>query len=111
MCAVQDGEVLVMGGGENLLSTGDGVRGVEEEEEEDEDVPIFEKHNVILHGQNKMEKFVSSRFMKKYIHVARALKVPPLPLPRTPGGRGAPPPPPRARAGGDGADRSAGGDT
>ena len=83
MCAVQDGEVLVMGGGENLLSTGDGVRGVEEEEEEDEDVPIFEKHNVILHGQNKMEKFVSSRFMKKYIHVARALKVPPLPLPLT----------------------------
>ena len=62
-----------MGGGEDTLATGEGGRRVEEEEEEE--VMIFDKHDAILHGESKAEKFVSSRFMKKYIHVARALKV------------------------------------
>ena len=76
MCiVVQDGEVLVMGGGEGMLATGEGGRQVEEEEEEEEEVMIFDKHDAILHGEDKAQKFVSSRFMKKYIHVARALKV------------------------------------
>ena len=61
-----------MGGGEYTLATGDGTRG---EAEEDEDVPIFDKHDAVLHGESKTVKYVSSRFMKKYIHVARALKV------------------------------------
>lgn len=73
-CVVQDGEVLAMGGGEGVLATGEGGRQVEEEEEEEE-VMIFDKHDAILHGEDKAQKFVSSRFMKKYIHVARALKV------------------------------------
>ena len=75
--SVQDGEVLPMGGGGDVLATGgQGGRGVGrgEGEEEEEEMTIFDKHDVILHGESKTEKFVSSRFMKKFIHVARALK-------------------------------------
>ena len=74
--SLQDGEVLLMGGGGDLLATG-GHRGRgagQGEEEEEEEMTIFDKHDVILHGESKTEKFVSSRFMKKFIHVARALK-------------------------------------
>ena len=65
------------GGGGELLAAGEGVRGEGEggDGEGGEDAPIFEKHNTLLHGRDKTEKFVSSHFMKKYIHVARALKV------------------------------------
>lgn len=64
-----------MGGGGESLATGEGGRGaVDEEEEEEEEVMVFDKHDSLLHGENKTEKFVSSKFLKKYIHVARALK-------------------------------------
>ena len=67
-----------MGGGSDILSTGGGVsgdtHGLEEEEQEDEDMPIFEKHDSLLHGERITRKFISSIFMKKYIHVARAMK-------------------------------------
>ena len=65
-----------MGGGGESLATGDGGKGgaEEEEEEEDEDVVVFDKHDALLHGESKAVKYVSSRFLKKYIHVARALK-------------------------------------
>ncbi|CAI8024024.1 DNA replication licensing factor MCM3 [Geodia barretti] len=73
----QDGEVLLMGGGGECLATGDGGKGGvddEEEEEEEEEVMVFDKHDALLHGDSRAEKFVSSKFLKKYIHVARALK-------------------------------------
>ena len=76
-CLLQDGEVLPMGGGGEILATGDGGKaGVddEEEEEEEEEVMVFDKHDALLHGDSRAEKFVSSKFLKKYIHVARALK-------------------------------------
>lgn len=66
-----------MGGDSETLATGasslDGG-GQRTEEEEDEGTNIFDKHDNMLHGHSKMEKYVSSQFMKKYIHVARALK-------------------------------------
>ena len=65
-----------MGGGTDILSTG-GMSGDThglEEEQEDEDMPIFEKHDTLLHGERVTQKFLSSTFMKKYIHVARAMK-------------------------------------
>lgn len=67
-----DGEAMVMGGAADTLSTG----GVVEEvgPEEGEDTPIFEKHDNLLHGEIRTEKYVSAMFMKKYIHVARVLK-------------------------------------
>lgn len=69
---------MPMGGGTDILSTGGGVsgdtHGLEEEEQEDEDTPIFEKHDSLLHGERVTQKFLSSIFMKKYIHVARAMK-------------------------------------
>ena len=68
----QDGEVLVMGGpGESLATGGEGKGSVDEEEEEE--VMVFDKHDSLLHGESR-EKMVSSKFLKKYIHVARALK-------------------------------------
>ena len=67
-----------MGGGNDILSTGGGLsgdtHGLEEEEQEDEDTPIFEKHDSLLHGKHITQKFLSSIFKKKYIHVARAMK-------------------------------------
>ena len=65
-----------MGGAGDILATGEGGRGPieEEEEEEEEEVMVFDKHDFLLHGENRAEKFVSSKFLKKYIHVARALK-------------------------------------
>ena len=44
----QDGEPMPMGGGEETLVTGDGGEGGEREE--DEDTPVFEKHDNLLHG-------------------------------------------------------------
>lgn len=69
---------MPMGGGSDFLSTGGGVsgdtHGQEEEEQEDKNVPIFEKHDSLLHGEVVTRKFVSSVFMKRYIQVARAMK-------------------------------------
>ena len=64
-----------MGGGWETLATGGSeVGGQGAGEEEEEEVMVFDKHDTLLHGDSKAEKFVSSRFLKKYIHVARALK-------------------------------------
>ena len=68
---------MTMGGGIDILSTGGGGSGDThglEEEGQDEDTPIFEKHDSLLHGEHITQKFLSSMFMKKYIHVARAMK-------------------------------------
>ena len=76
LVGVQDGEVLLMGTGSESLATREAGKGsVEEEEEgEEEEVMVFDKHDSLLHGDSRADKFVSSKFMKKYIHVARALK-------------------------------------
>ena len=74
---VQDGEAMQMGGGNDVLSTGAGLSGDThglEDDQEDEDTPIFEKHDTLLHGERVTQKFLSSLFMKKYIHVARVMK-------------------------------------
>lgn len=65
----QDGEALPLGGEMDTLGTGD----IDQEEEKD-DTPIFEKHDNLLHGRSRGEKFVSMEFMRKYIHVAKVLK-------------------------------------
>ena len=65
-----------MGSGKDFLST-DGHGADQEDgqnEENDDDTPIFEKHDHLLHGKLTSRKIVSSSFMRKYIHVARALK-------------------------------------
>jgi DNA replication licensing factor MCM3 len=68
----KDGEAMSLGGVSDTLGTGGDAdtNGVEEEE----DMVIFDKHNEALHGQAKDKKYVSKEFMRKYIHVARALK-------------------------------------
>lgn len=77
-CSMQDGEAMPMGGASDVLSTGGGLsgdtHGLEDDEQEDEDTPIFEKHDTLLHGERITQKFLSSTFMKKYIHVARVMK-------------------------------------
>lgn len=60
-----------MGGDGDTLATADQS---EDKEQDDEDTPIFEKHDNLLHGKVTTKKFVSSLFMKKYIHVARVLR-------------------------------------
>ena len=45
----QDGEALPMGGGDQVLVTGDGGG---RREEEEVDTPIFEKHDHLLHGES-----------------------------------------------------------
>ncbi|KAG8178125.1 hypothetical protein JTE90_020830 [Oedothorax gibbosus] len=45
------------------------------EEEQEENTPIYEKFDALLHGSKaKMDKVVSMEFMKKYIHLAKAVK-------------------------------------
>ncbi len=77
MYSSQDGEALAMGMSGEILSTGGGggERNTHGSEDQvDDDAPIFEKHDLLLHGKVTTRKFVSSYFMKKYVHVARALK-------------------------------------
>lgn len=73
LCCVvlQDGEPLPMAMDGNVLATGD-THGSRQQEEGE--VSIFEKHDQLLHGKVVTHKMVSSSFMRKYIHVARALK-------------------------------------
>lgn len=67
----QDGEVLPFGSNVEILATSD-----PNEEREDTETQIYEKHNKTLHGPNRGKNFkiVSMQFMRKYIHVAKALK-------------------------------------
>ena len=64
-----------MGGGGDTLATATSDRAQQEDEDDhEEDTPIFEKHDHLLHGQKPAHKYVSRIFMKKYIHVARAVR-------------------------------------
>ena len=49
--------------------------GNEENEEEEGGTRVYAKKDSQLYGDDRHEKFVSSQFMKKYIHVARNIKV------------------------------------
>ncbi|KAJ8321799.1 hypothetical protein KUTeg_000270 [Tegillarca granosa] len=68
----QDGDVLPLGSSVDILATTD----PDLDQEESSDTPIYEKHDKMLHGQNKGKehRIVSMQFMRKYIHVAKALK-------------------------------------
>ncbi|KAG1963688.1 DNA replication licensing factor MCM3 [Pimephales promelas] len=65
----QDGQALALGGAIDALATED-PNVVQEEEEE---LQVYEKHNPLLHGSKKKDRVVSKAFMRKYIHVAKAL--------------------------------------
>lgn len=65
----QDGAALSLGGAIDALATED-PNAVQEEEEE---LQVYEKHNPLLHGSKKKDRVVSKAFMRKYIHVAKAL--------------------------------------
>jgi len=68
----QDGDPLPLAMNLDMLSTSN----PEESESTAQDTPIYEKYDALLHGnsRSKTDKIVSMQFMKKYIHVARALK-------------------------------------
>ena len=69
----QDGDPLPLAMNIDLLSTNN----PEENDAEQQETPIYEKYDALLHGssRSKTDKIVGMQFMKKYIHVARALKV------------------------------------
>jgi len=67
----QDGDPLPFGDANDVLATYTN----EENEEEEGGTSIYAKKDTQLYGNsNKHEKFVSGKFMKKYIHVARNIK-------------------------------------
>ncbi|XP_054708242.1 LOW QUALITY PROTEIN: zygotic DNA replication licensing factor mcm3-like, partial [Uloborus diversus] len=66
-----DGEPLPIHSSADFLATKD----PDAEEGQQEDTPIYEKFDALLHGSRaKMDKVVSIEFMKKYIHLAKAVK-------------------------------------
>lgn len=69
----QDGDPLPLAMNLDMLSTNN----PDENEATVQDTPLYEKYDALLHGssRSKTDKIVSMQFMKKYIHVARALKV------------------------------------
>jgi len=69
----QDGEALPMGLGVELLSTDDPTK---DDTNTANETPIWEKYDALLHGKSrkKDDKVVSMKFMRKYIHIARAIK-------------------------------------
>merc|ERR1719319_1192771 len=68
----QDGDVLAIAGEADILTTKD----LEATENEEEETPIWEKYDALLHGNSrkKTDKIVSVAFMKKYIHIAKCIK-------------------------------------
>ncbi|XP_071097249.1 zygotic DNA replication licensing factor mcm3-like [Haliotis cracherodii] len=68
----QDGDVLPMGSSVDMLATQD----PEADRDQSEETPMYEKYDVLLHGssRSKKDKILSMEFMRKYIHVAKALK-------------------------------------
>ncbi|XP_053605269.1 DNA replication licensing factor Mcm3 [Plodia interpunctella] len=68
----QDGEVLPMGSSVEMLST----ENLDNEEVEETNESIYEKYDPLLHGntRSKHEQILSSKFMRKYIHIARLMK-------------------------------------
>uniref|UniRef100_A0A671PSK0 DNA replication licensing factor MCM3 n=1 Tax=Sinocyclocheilus anshuiensis TaxID=1608454 RepID=A0A671PSK0_9TELE len=66
----QDGAALALGGAIDALATED----PDVTQEEEEELQVYEKHNLLLHGSKKLkDRVVSKAFMRKYIHVAKAL--------------------------------------
>ncbi|TMS12183.1 DNA replication licensing factor MCM3 [Larimichthys crocea] len=66
----QEGAAMALGGTVDILATEDPDAIAEEHEE----LQIYEKHNNLLHGsKRKKDKIVSKEFMRKYIHIAKAV--------------------------------------
>merc|ERR1712088_684834 len=67
-----DGQVLQTQAEADVLST----RDLTESTTEDEETPVYEKYDALLHGNSrkKTDKIVSVGFMKKYIHIAKCIK-------------------------------------
>uniref|UniRef100_A0A4W6CDM9 DNA replication licensing factor MCM3 n=1 Tax=Lates calcarifer TaxID=8187 RepID=A0A4W6CDM9_LATCA len=66
----QEGAAMALGGSVDVLATEDPDAIAEEHEE----LQIYEKHNNLLHGsKRKKDKIVSKEFMRKYIHIAKAV--------------------------------------
>uniref|UniRef100_A0AAQ5Y1Z5 DNA replication licensing factor MCM3 n=1 Tax=Amphiprion ocellaris TaxID=80972 RepID=A0AAQ5Y1Z5_AMPOC len=66
----QEGAAMALGGTVDVLATED----PDAIEEEHEELQIYEKHNNLLHGsRRKKDKTVSKEFMRKYIHIAKAV--------------------------------------
>ncbi|KAK2718992.1 hypothetical protein QYM36_006118 [Artemia franciscana] len=67
-----EGAVLPMSSTVDLLSTGN----LESPDNQEDETPIYEKYDPLLHGatRSKHDKIVSLAFMRKYIHIARAIK-------------------------------------
>uniref|UniRef100_A0A671WXG5 DNA replication licensing factor MCM3 n=1 Tax=Sparus aurata TaxID=8175 RepID=A0A671WXG5_SPAAU len=66
----QEGAAMALGGTVDILATDDPDAIAEEHEE----LQIYEKHNNLLHGsKRKKDKIVSKEFMRKYIHIAKAV--------------------------------------
>uniref|UniRef100_A0A3B3C796 DNA replication licensing factor MCM3 n=1 Tax=Oryzias melastigma TaxID=30732 RepID=A0A3B3C796_ORYME len=66
----QEGAAMALGGTVDVLATEDPDVVVDEREE----LQIYEKHNVLLHGsRRKKDKILSKEFMRKYIHIAKAV--------------------------------------
>ncbi|XP_028253311.1 DNA replication licensing factor MCM3 [Parambassis ranga] len=66
----QEGAAMALGGTVDVLATDDPDAIGEEQEE----LQIYEKHNNLLHGsKKKKDKIVSKEFMRKYIHIAKAV--------------------------------------
>lgn len=68
----QDGEVLPMGLSVEMLST----ENPDNDDVEDTAETIYEKYDPLLHGntRSKKDKILSTKFMRKFIHVARYMK-------------------------------------
>ncbi|XP_039750656.1 DNA replication licensing factor Mcm3 isoform X1 [Pararge aegeria] len=68
----QDGEVLPMGSLVEMLST----ENPDNDEVEDTNESIYEKYDPLLHGKSRSKKdqILSTKFMRKYIHIARLMK-------------------------------------
>ncbi|XP_043235395.1 zygotic DNA replication licensing factor mcm3-like [Amphibalanus amphitrite] len=67
----EDGAVLPLGSGIDLLATASVA-----EEEEPEKTTIYEKHDPLLHGKREhgAGKIISMNFIRKYIHIAKEMK-------------------------------------
>ncbi|XP_077367431.1 DNA replication licensing factor MCM3 [Festucalex cinctus] len=66
----QEGAAMTLGGSVDVLATDDPDVVAQEHEE----LQVYEKHNNLLHGnKKKREKIVSKEFMRKYIHIAKAV--------------------------------------
>ncbi|UJR38193.1 hypothetical protein I4U23_030866 [Adineta vaga] len=68
-----DGEVLPFGSEVDALTT---EQANDAEKDVEDDIQVYDKYDAVLHGPyySKKTKFINLRFMKKYIHFAKALK-------------------------------------